>query len=68
MHEFVRGFGGVTLTIRKTGVPDAWVCALPDGKRVIGELHTVCQIVEETMGGMRDNANRISCTRARGTL
>ena len=41
VHEFVRSFGGVTLAIRKTGVPDAWVCELPDGKRVIGELRTV---------------------------
>ncbi len=35
-HEFQRDFAGVTLTIRKSGVPDAWVCVLPRGKCVIG--------------------------------
>ena len=48
-HELQRDFGGVTLTIRKTGIPDAWVCELPNGKRVIGELPTVRQVVEEIM-------------------
>ncbi len=48
-HKLQRDFGGVTLTIRKTGVPDAWVCEMPDGKRVIGELHTVRRTVERIM-------------------
>jgi hypothetical protein len=48
-HELRREFGGVMLTIQKTSVPGAWVCELPNGKRIIGELRNVRQIVERFM-------------------
>ena len=48
-HEFRRDFGGVTLTITKLDVPDAWACFLADGKRVVGELQTVRETVEHIM-------------------
>jgi hypothetical protein len=49
VHEFHRDFGGVTLTITKLDIPDAWACFLPDGKRVVGKLRTVRETVELIM-------------------
>jgi hypothetical protein len=53
VHEFHRDFEGVTLAITKLGVPDAWACYLPDGKRVVGELRTVRDTVERIMDKRR---------------
>ena len=56
VHEFRRDFGGacgVTLTITKLDIPGAWACFLPDGKRVVGELHDVKETVELIMGKRR---------------
>ena len=48
-HELRREFGGVTVTIRKTSIPDAWSCELPSGKHVTSELRIVRQVVEMLM-------------------
>ena len=49
VHEFHKDFGGVTLTITKLDIPNAWACLLPDGKRVVGELRTVRETIELVM-------------------
>lgn len=48
-HELRRDFNGVMLTIRKTSVPDAWSCELPDGKRIMGELRVVRRVMENLL-------------------
>ena len=35
MHELQRDFAGVTLTITKLDLPDAWACFLPDGSALL---------------------------------
>ena len=45
-HELRRNFNGLMLTIRKTSVPDAWSCELPDGKRITGELGVVRRVMD----------------------
>jgi hypothetical protein len=52
-REFRRRLDGVLLVIR-THIGDAWICELPSGKRIIGELADVQRAVEaatETAGG-----------------
>jgi hypothetical protein len=49
VHEVRRDFGGVTLTITKLDIPDAWACSMPNGKRVVGDLRTVRATVELIM-------------------
>ena len=53
VRELRRDFGAYTLVIGKTGVPGAWACVLPNGKRVVGELRTVRRIVDQLMGASR---------------
>jgi hypothetical protein len=48
-HELCRDYNGVTLTIAKLDIPDAWACYLPDGSRVVGELQIVRETVERIM-------------------
>jgi hypothetical protein len=49
VHKFHKDFVGVTLTITKLDIPNAWACLLPDGKRVVGEMQTVRETVELVM-------------------
>jgi hypothetical protein len=49
-REFRRSFGGVLLAIRPH-IADAWICELPNGKRIIGELADVQRAVEATTKG-----------------
>ena len=49
VHKFHKDFVGVTLTITKLDIPNAWACLLPDGKRVVGDLRTVREMVELIM-------------------
>jgi hypothetical protein len=48
-HELCRDYNGVTLTIAKLDIPDAWACYLPDGKRIVGDLQIVREAVERIM-------------------
>jgi hypothetical protein len=54
-HELQRDFGGVTIVIRKHSVPDAWICQLPNGGNLIGELQDVRRAVERLMSKMQEN-------------
>jgi len=48
-REFRRSLGGVPIVIRPHEVANAWICELPNGKRIIGELYDVQRTVEVTV-------------------
>ncbi len=48
-HEFRREFMGTAVVIRKHPIADAWVCKLPNGARLIGELRDVKSVAECVM-------------------
>jgi hypothetical protein len=47
-REFRRLFGGEVIVIRRRSIANAWICQLPNGKHIIGELADMHRAVEAT--------------------